>query len=61
MNLKKLLILNIPYVVIGLLATKLGEGWRLAEGINASEKALNLLDGIGAAFQSPCPAFIRAH
>ena len=40
MNIKKLLVLNVPYVVIGLIATKLGQGWRLAEGINASEKVL---------------------
>ena len=57
MNLKKIILLNIPYVVIGLLATKLGQGWRLAEGVNVSEKVLNLMDGIGAAFQSPLPSF----
>ena len=56
MNLKKIILLNIPYVVIGLLATNLGEAWRLAEGVNASEKALNLMAGIGAAFQSPWPS-----
>ena len=56
MNLKKIILLNIPYVVIGLLATNLGESWRLAEGVNASEKALNLMAGIGAAFQSPWPS-----
>ena len=38
MNLKKIILLNIPYVVIGLLATNLGEAWRLAEGVNASER-----------------------
>lgn len=57
MNIKKLLILNVPYVVIGLIATKLGQGWRLAEGINASEKVLNLMDGLSAAFQSILPSF----
>lgn len=57
MNIKKLLILNVPYVVIGLIATKLGQGWRLAEGINASEKVLNLMDGLAAAFQSILPSF----
>ena len=36
MNLKKRLIPNIPYVLIGLFATNLGEGWRLAVGSNAS-------------------------
>ena len=57
MNLKKIILLNIPYVVIGLLATNLGEAWRLAEGVNASEKAMNLMNSLGAAFQSPLPSF----
>ena len=57
MNLKKIILQSIPYVMIGLLATKLGQGWRLAEGVNASEKMLNLMAGIGAAFQSPWPSF----
>ncbi len=57
MNVKKLIILNIPYVLMGLLAAKLSEGWRLAEGVTASEKFLNLTNGIGAAFESPLPSF----
>ena len=57
MNLKKIILQSVPYVVIGLLATNLGEAWRLAEGVNASEKVLNLMAGIGAAFQSPLPSF----
>jgi len=57
MNLKKIILLNLPYVVIGLLATNLGEAWRLAEGVNASEKAMNLMNSLGMAFQSPLPSF----
>ena len=57
MKLKKIILQSVPYVVIGLLATKLGQGWRLAEGVNASEKVLNLMSGVGAAFQSPLPSF----
>ena len=37
-KLKKQLILNLPYFLIGLYASKLGEAWRLAEGLNASQK-----------------------
>ena len=37
---KKQLILNLPYVLIGLYATKLGEAWRLAEGADASQKVV---------------------
>lgn len=59
-RLKKLLILNTPYVVIGLYATKLGEAWRLAEGVDASTKFLHLMDGLAAAFRSPWPSFYLA-
>ena len=57
-RLKKLLILNLPYVLIGLYATKLGEAWRLAEGTDMSEKLLHLMDGFTAAFRSPWPSFV---
>lgn len=59
-RLKKLLILNTPYVVIGMYATKLGEAWRLAEGTDASNKFLHLMDGLSAAFRSPFPSFYPA-
>ena len=56
-KLKKQLILNLPYILIGLYATKLGEAWRLAEGADASQKFLHLMDGFTAAFQSVLPSF----
>ena len=56
-NIKKLVLLNLPYVLVGLYATKLGQAWRLAEGINASEKLLHIMDGFAAAFQSALPSF----
>lgn len=56
-KLKKQLILNLPYILIGLYATKLGEAWRLAEGADASQKFLHLMDGFTAAFQSALPSF----
>ena len=34
---KRLIILNIPYVVAGLVGTNLGEAWRLASGADVSE------------------------
>ena len=56
-QLKKQLILNIPYIILGLLATNLGEAWRIAAGVNASEKIQSLvLDGVFAtAFSNPLP------
>ena len=58
-NIKKLLILNIPYVVIGLFATNIGEAFRIASGTNASEKVQSLvLDGaFVTAFSNPMPSF----
>ena len=58
-KLKKQLILNIPYVVLGLVATNIGEAWRLASGTNMSEKVQSIvLDGtIGQAFANPLPSF----
>ena len=56
-NIKKLVLLNLPYFLIGLYATKLGQAWRLAAGIDASEKLLHIMDGFGSAFQSALPSF----
>ena len=56
-KLKKLILLNLPYVLIGLLATKLGQAWRLAEGADTSAKLINIMDGFAAAFRSPLPSF----
>ena len=61
-QLKKQLILNIPYIILGLLATNLGEAWRIAAGVNASEKVQSLvLDGVFAtAFSNPLPSLYPA-
>jgi type IV secretion system protein VirD4 len=56
-NIKKLVIPNIPYVFIALLGTKVGQGWRLAVGGDFSAKMLHLLDGFAAAFRSVLPSF----
>ncbi|MCF0127058.1 MAG: type IV secretory system conjugative DNA transfer family protein, partial [Pseudobutyrivibrio sp.] len=57
-NVKKFLILNVPYLLVGAVATNLGEAWRLAEAGNMSEKVQSLvLDGcISAAFANPMPS-----
>ena len=57
LNLKKVILPNIPYVFIGLLATKLGQAWRLAPGADFSAKVLGLMTGFTAAFQSIMPSF----
>lgn len=55
-EIKRLMILNIPYVILGLLATNLGEAWRLAAGTDISEKILALFGTIPAAFGNPLPS-----
>ena len=54
---KKLMLTNLPYVLIGLACTNLGEAWRMAEGGNASEKILGLFSAIPSAFGNPLPSF----
>lgn len=57
LHIKKLVLPNIPYVFIALFATKLGQAARLAPGTDFSGKALHLMEGFAAAFQSALPSF----
>ena len=56
-NVKRLLLPNLPYVFIALFATKLGQAARLAPGADISQKALHVMEGFAAAFQSALPSF----
>ncbi len=56
-KLKKMLIANIPYLFVALLASKLGLAWRLAEGGDVSEKMLNLFSALATAFSTLTPSF----
>ena len=55
-KLSKLLALYLPYVVIGLLATNLGEAWRLAVGKELGDKIVSLMDTLPAVFSNPLPS-----
>lgn len=55
-ELKRLIILNIPYLVIGLVATNIGETWRMSAGFDSSEKILSFITTLGTAFQNPLPS-----
>ena len=58
LNIKKIVLPNLPYAFIALIATKLGQAWRLAEGADVSAKVLVFLtQGLGEAFSSPLPSF----
>lgn len=56
MNIKKLIITNLPYAVLGLVCTNLGEAWRMASGSDASDKILSLFGTLPAAFGNPMPS-----
>jgi type IV secretion system protein VirD4 len=53
---KKLIILNIPYVVIGLFCTNIGEAWRMAAGTDISTKLLGFFTSMGTAWGDPMPS-----
>ena len=59
-NLKKLLLPNLPYAFIALLATKIGQSWRLAPGTGYSSKLLHIMNGFSQAFKSYTPSFYPA-
>ena len=57
---KRLILPNLPYVFFALLATKLGQAWRYAPGIDFSSKFLHIMEGMALAFQSAMPSFYPA-
>ena len=56
-NIKKAILPNLPYAFIALYATKLGQAARLSPGADFSAKALHIMEGFAAAFQSVLPSF----
>ena len=56
LDIKKLVLLNMPYILLGLFATNLGEAWRMAQGADASEKFLSLVAVLPGALQSFWPS-----
>ena len=56
-NIKKIILPNLPYLLFALLGTKCGQAARLAPGLDFSQKALHILDGFRLAFESLLPSF----
>ena len=54
-DVKKLLILNLPYLIFVYLFGKVGQAYRLAAGADLSGKLLHLADGFSAVFVSVSP------
>ena len=57
MNMKKLFLLNLPYLLFVYPFDKLAQAFRLAPGANLSGKLLSIGDGFTAAFSSPWLSF----
>ena len=55
-KLTKLLALYLPYILLGLVATNLGEAWRLAEGKELGDKIMSMMGTIPMAFANPLPS-----
>lgn len=56
-EIKRLLILSIPYVVFGLVSTNLGEAWRMAKVSVSNSPILGLMGALPAAFGNLTPSF----
>ena len=56
-KLKKTIISSVPYVFIGLFATKIGQAWRFTSGDELGTRILELRNGFLEAMQSPLPSF----
>ena len=56
LDIKKLILLNMPYILMGLFATNFGEGWRMAVGADASAKMLSFFSTLPVALASWWPS-----
>ena len=56
LDIKKLLILNLPYLLMGLFATNFGEAWRMAQGADALAKMLSFFSTLPVALASWWPS-----
>ena len=56
LDIKKLILLNMPYLLMGLFATNFGEAWRMAQGADASAKMLSFFSTLLVALASWWPS-----
>ena len=56
MNIKKLVLTNLPYLLFAYPFDKLAQAFRLAPGADLSAKLLSIQDGFSMAFTSPAPS-----
>lgn len=55
---KRFILLNIPYLLVGILATNLGEAWRLSQTVDAVNEVAALAKTIPIAFSNPMPSLV---
>ena len=55
-KLTKLLALYLPYILLGLVATNIGEAWRLAEGKELGDKIMAMMGTVPVAFANLLPS-----
>ena len=60
MNMKKLILTNLPYLLFAYPFDKLAQAFRLAPGADLSAKLLSIQDGFSMAFASPVPSLKSA-
>ena len=56
-DVKKLILLNLPYVLAGYFCNKAAFLWRVAEGSNASDKMMVVMSQMDRMFSNPFPSF----
>ena len=56
-EIKKQIILHLPYLAFVYLFGKVGQAFRLAQGVDISAKLLHIGQGFSAAFASAAPSF----
>ena len=54
---KKLLLLNVPYILAGYFCDKVAWLWRVSEGADASAKMIAAMNGFDTLFSNPLPSF----
>ena len=54
---KKLILMNLPYILAGYFCDKIAWLWRVSPGINASDKMMAAMNGLNDLFSNPLPSF----
>ena len=54
---KKLILMNLPYILAGYFCDKIAWLWRVSPGSNASDKMMVAMNGLNDLFSNPLPSF----